>query len=379
MNTSLRVLLVAAATSTTGGGERHVADLMRRLPEIGIDLGLLCPAGGDITALADSLGVPVYHAPIAAGFMPTGIGGVREAIRAFEPDIVHAHGSRAAMFARLGDGRARQRAVYTVHGIHIDKAGGAARRAAFTAVERFLKPRTARFVCVCASDVAKGAALGILEAARATVIYNGIDTPSSELAEKAKGAFRAELGIDEGTPLALSVGRFHEQKDQATLLEAWALVREHVPDAVLALVGAGPLEDALRERAAELQLGDSMRFVTPRQGLAAAYSDADAFVLSSLWEGLPYVLLEAMAYGLPVASTNVDGIPEAVLEGESGLLVPPADPAALARVVAELLRDPVEGRRMGEAGRIHVAEHFSLEIMAEAVAKVYGEVAGVGS
>jgi glycosyltransferase involved in cell wall biosynthesis len=375
MNTSLRVLLVAAATSTTGGGERHVADLMRRLPEIGIELGLLCPAGGDITALADSLGVPVYHAPIAAGFMPAGIGGVREAIRAFEPDIVHAHGSRAAMFARLGDARARQRAVYTVHGIHIDKAGGAARQMAFTAIERFLRPRTARFVCVCASDVAKGAALGILDEARASVIHNGIDMPES--AEKELGAFRAELGIDEGTPLALSVGRFHEQKDQATLLEAWALVREHVPDAVLALVGAGPLEDALRERAAELQLGESMRFVAPRRGLAAAYADADAFVLSSLWEGLPYVLLEAMAYGLPVASTDVDGIPEAVLEGESGLLVPPADPAALARVVAELLRDPVEGRRMGEAGRDRVAEHFSLEIMAEAVAKVYGQVADV--
>jgi glycosyltransferase involved in cell wall biosynthesis len=91
---------------------------------------------------------------------------------------------------------------------------------------------------------------------------------------------------------------------------------------------------------------------------------------------LPYVLLEAMAYGLPIASTNVDGIPEAVVEGESGLLVPPAEPSVLARAVAELLRDPLESRRMGEAGRARVAEHFSVEIMAEAVAKVYGEVVG---
>lgn len=373
MNTSgLRVLLVAAATSTTGGGERHVADLLQRLPQAGIELGLLCPGPGDLSALASSKGLPVFRAPIAAGVTSAGVNGVRDAIRAFAPGIVHAHGSRAAAFARLGDTQARQRAVYTVHGIHIDKAGGTARQLAFGTVERLLRPRTARFVCVCESDVAKGAALGILEGARATVVHNGIEMPDP--AEQPKGAFRAELGIDATTPLALCVGRLHEQKDHATLLSAWALVRERIPEAVLALVGSGPLAEYLEGHAEALGLGDSLRFVAPRNGLAAAYADADVFMLSSLWEGLPYVVLEAMAHGLPVASTNVDGIPEAVLDGETGVLVPPSDPEALARAAVALLGDTAMSLRMGAAGRDHVARHFTVARMVDGVLGVYEQV-----
>lgn len=372
MSGAVRVLLVAAANSTTGGGERHVADLLRRLPRTDLELGLACPAGGDLASLAESLGLPVYLVPIASGFSPAAVRGVRDAIREFSPDVVHAHGSRAAMFARLGDPLARERVVYTVHGIHVDKAGSVARQITLGTVERLLRPRTARFVCVCESDVDKGASLGVVDADRARVIHNGIELPKP--VGSTRGAFRAELSIEPQAPLVLSIGRFHQQKDQLTLLEAWALVREHVPGAVLALVGSGPQESALRERAAALQLGDSLRLARPRFGLAEAYADADVFALSSLWEGLPYVLLEAMAYGLPVASTNVDGIPEAVADGESGILVPPADPGMLARAIVELLGDAGMRERMGEVGRTRVAEHFSLASMVEGVVAVYRDV-----
>lgn len=367
----LRVLLVAAATSTTGGGEKHVADLVRMLPSRDIDLGLVAPPGGDLAVVAGHASVPFHHAPIAGGLSYPGFSELRSAIATFQPDVVHAHGSRAAFYARLADPRAAGRCVYTLHGIHHERSGSPLRRTVLVAAERRLKDRTARFVTVCDSDRRKGARLGVLDQARTTTVYNGIEPPC---VVPARGAFRAELGLADDIPLALSIGRFHEQKDQETLLRAWALVRDRVPEAVLALVGAGELEGQLRALARELALGGSLRLVEPRADLATAYVDADCFCLSSLWEGLPYVILEAMAYGLPVASTRVDGIPEAVEDGVSGLLVPPEDPAALAGAIGELLGDASRREAFGAAGIERVAERFGLDRMVDELVGVYGRV-----
>ncbi|MBN2848769.1 MAG: glycosyltransferase family 4 protein [Coriobacteriia bacterium] len=372
----LRVLMVAAATSTTGGGEKHVADLMRLLPVRGLEVGLAAPAGGDLQALAEHLGVPIFRTDIAEGLTLAGRTQLRSAIDAFGPDIVHAHGSRAAFYARLATPHAARRVVYTLHGIHVDKAGNSLRRQAFLIAERVLKRRTAHFVAVSAANARKGENLGILDARRTTTVYNGV--PMLD-APPASGVFRSELSIADGVPLALSVGRLTEPKDQPTLLRAWSLVRDRLPDAVLALVGAGELEGELRALAAELGLGDSVRFVAPRPDLAPAYTDADLFVLSSRWEGLPYVILEAMSFGMPVVSTRVDGIPEAVDDGVSGLLVPPSAPKALASAIVGVLDDPDTRAGMGEAGRRIVAERFGLERMADELASVYREVAGRGA
>lgn len=366
-----RVLLVAAANATSGGGEKHVADLLERLPAAGIDVSLACPQGGDLTALAERLAIPVTPVPIASGMSPQALFAIRGAIAAFAPDIVHAHGSRAALFARIADPRAAARCVYTVHGIHVDKAGSAARRTVFLGLERSLRPRTARFVTVCESDIEKGARLGVLDPALATVVYNGITAPE-EVA--ARGSFRAELGLPADTPLVLSVGRFHEQKDQATLLRAWRDVIAEHPDAVLALVGSGDLEGRLREIARAHELGDAVRFIAPRSSLAEAYADSDVFALSSLWEGLPYVVLEAMSFGLPVVATAVDGVPEAVIDGETGLLVPAGDASALGSSLARLLGNAAARHKLGEAGRLRVAERFTVDAMIEGLLGVYADV-----
>ena len=364
----LRVLLVAAATSTTGGGEKHVADLLRLLPPRGIEVGLVAPPGGDLALLAANAGIPFHHAEIAGGLSFAGRSQLASAIGTFQPDVVHAHGSRAAFYARLADPKAARRVVYTLHGIHVDKAGTPLRRWALVRVERLLRGRTARFVTVCDANMRAGERLGILDARRTTTVYNGIDVPG---APQPRGTFRAELGLSDDTPLTLSVGRLTWPKDQATLLRAWALVHDRVPGAVLALVGEGELDAELRTLATELGLAESVRFVAPREGLAPAYADADVFVLSSRWEGLPYVVLEAMSFGLPVVSTRVDGIPEAVVDGTSGLLVPPSAPKALASAIAGVLDDPDTRARMGAAGAAIVAERCGLDRMADELVNVY--------
>jgi len=366
-----RILLIAAATSTTGGGERHVADLLRHLPERGFEVSLVCPPAGDLTRLAESLGVRVVAAPLDRALPVAGVRAVRSAVAHARPHVVHAHGSRAAFYARLADPSAARRCVYTVHGIHIDRAGSPVRRTVLLTAERALRSRTARFVCVCNSDCAKGAALRIVDPQRTVTIHNGVELP--EPVER--GRFRGELGIGERVPLVLSVGRFHEQKDQRTLIEAWARVSVRFPSAVLALVGSGPLEGKLRDLANDRSVAHSLRFVAPRPDLRPAYTDADIFVLSSLWEGLPYVVLEAMAHGVPVVSTAVDGIPEAVADRRSGLLVPPSDPRTLAEALMWAISEPDKAARLGAAGRARVEAEFGLERMVDAVAELYREVA----
>ncbi len=367
-----RVLLVAAATSTAGGGEHHVADLLRRMPGHGFDLSLLCPSGGDLAVLAESLGVPMVNAPVDSALPIGGIRAVRATVADLQPHVVHAHGSRAAFYARLSDPLAAQRCIYTVHGIHADKAGSPVRRTFALGVERALRSRTALFVCVCESDCEKGSKLRLLEPERAEVVHNGIEM----LEPVEAGALRSELGINERVPLVLSVGRFHEQKDQRTLIEAWARVSARFPSAVLALIGSGPLEDKLRDLANERSVAHSLYFVSPRPDLRQAYADANAFVLSSRWEGLPYVVLEAMAHGLPVVSTAVDGIPEAVGDRKTGLLVPPGEPRTLAEALMWAIAEPEKAARLGAAGKARVAADFGLDKMVEKVAALYREVGG---
>jgi glycosyltransferase involved in cell wall biosynthesis len=147
-------------------------------------------------------------------------------------------------------------------------------------------------------------------------------------------------------------------------------------DAVLALVGSGSLEGQIKEQIASLGLGVVVRFALPRPQIAEAYTDADVVALSSRWEGLPYTVVEAMAYGKPVVATCVDGIPEAVEDGVMGLLVEPGDASALALALSELLGDTCRSARMGQEGVKRVAERFSIDGMLDALAHVYEEVAG---
>jgi glycosyltransferase involved in cell wall biosynthesis len=368
-----RILLIAAATSTTGGGEHHIADLLRRLPERGFDVSLLCPPGGDLPRLAESLGIRVVSAPVDSAFPVAGVRAVRAAVAQLRPHVVHAHGSRAAFYARMGDPSAARRCVYTMHGIEAGLNDTTLLRTRRLGTGRVLRSRTARFVCVCEADCQKGTALGLIDADRAVVIHNGIELP--EPVEP--GTFRGELGLGERVPLVLSVGQLRAQKDQVTLIDAWARVSVRFTTAVLALVGSGPLESRLRDLANERSVAHSLRFVAPRPDLRPAYTDANMFVLSSRWEGLPYVVLEAMSHGLPVISTAVDGIPEAVIDRRTGLLVPAADPRTLAEALMWAIAEPDKAARLGVAGRERVAAEFALDTMVDKLVAVYRDVAGV--
>jgi glycosyltransferase involved in cell wall biosynthesis len=181
---------------------------------------------------------------------------------------------------------------------------------------------------------------------------------------------RTALGLPAG-PLVLSIGRLEERKGQGYLIEAWAAVHRREPSARLVLLGDGPTRPELERKARELGLQDCVR-LGGFQARVAEYLDAgDALVHPSLTEGMPNVVLEAMAAGKPVVATRVGGIPELVADGESGLLVAPRDPAALADALIRLIREPGLAAELGRNARCRARERFSVGAMVEATEAVY--------
>ncbi|MEM1203311.1 MAG: glycosyltransferase family 4 protein [Acidobacteriota bacterium] len=190
------------------------------------------------------------------------------------------------------------------------------------------------------------------------VIYNGIAFENEPRAGSAPAP-----GADPGEAVVLYVGRMRTRKAVAVLLEAFAEARRTRPDARLVLVGDGEQRTALEAHAEALGLGGAASFLggVPRAEVGRWYARARVYCLPSLYEGFPVAILEAMAAGLPVVSTRVSGIPEAVAHGDTGLLVDTEAKGALASALGELLDDPERARRMGERGRRRVEEEFSID------------------
>nr|MDQ3823986.1 glycosyltransferase [Actinomycetota bacterium] len=208
---------------------------------------------------------------------------------------------------------------------------------------------------------------------RIEVVYNGVELDGAGPA----GTLRAELGIPDGAPVVGEVGRLCDVKGQRELIEAIA----EIPDARLVLFGrdleqGGAFQAGLERTAERLGVRDRVVFAGHRDDAPRLVGDLDVFVLPSWTEGLPVVVLEAMAQRRPVVATPVGGTPEVVANGETGLLVPPRDSRALAAAIRELLGDAERRRRMGEAGYARVGERFSAGTMTRRVLELYDRAVG---
>jgi len=175
-------------------------------------------------------------------------------------------------------------------------------------------------------------------------------------------ATRRDLGVPPDAPVALAIGRLNDQKRFDLLLECFRDVRREVPDAHLVIAGTGKLQNQLGDLRDRLGLSACTHLIGFRRDVAALLAAADTLVMSSDDEGLPMVVLEAMAAGRPAVATRVGSIDEQIEDSVTGFLVPRRDVQALARRLAEVLRDPVRAREMGAAARRRVVEHFPMEL-----------------
>jgi glycosyltransferase involved in cell wall biosynthesis len=215
-----------------------------------------------------------------------------------------------------------------------------------------------------------------IPASRVVTIINGIDT-THFAPRRRSGILRESLGIGPDVPLIGCVARLDPVKNHVLLLEAMALLVRQIPDARLALVGDGPLRDALREQAGDLGLEGKVLFAGTLADTATAYRDLDIFVLPSVSEGTSISVLEAMASGTPIVATAVGGTPR-LLGGDCGVLVPSGDARAMAEAIQHLLADPIGRIRMARAAREQVSEEFGHAAMVRAYEKLYRQIAGAG-
>lgn len=345
---------------TEGGAPAHLLHLLRHVDRsqfqpVFVSLGRdrLGPAVG-------GLGIPYVVAARP--------GDLAAAARRVGARFLHTHGVRANVLGRLVGRSLGLPVLTTVHSVlWFDYDAWIPRVLAYTA-ERATQGLTAHFIAISRAIRQHLERRGV-PARKVSVVHNGIPpAPPGD-----RESLRRSLHIPTDVVALVTVARLHPTKGLHHLLAAAALLPADLPPWHLYICGDGPMRAALEHQARALSVADRIRFlghVPEARRLLAAF---DLFVLPSLMEGMGIAALEAMAAGLPVVATAVGGIPELVVDGQTGRLVPPADPAALAGALASLLRSPGQARAMGEAGRRRFADHFTVERFARATEAVYQE------
>jgi glycosyltransferase involved in cell wall biosynthesis len=286
-------------------------------------------------------------------------------------DIIHTHSSKAGILGRWAGWMAGVPIiVHTVHGWgHTDRQRPFV-RSIYIVLEKLTQRITDRLVVVSPRNTEKGLADGIATPDKYVTIRSGIELDRFLRPSRSRAETRAELGIPPDVPVMGTVARLSLQKAPLDFVAAAAIVADAIPQAHFVFVGDGPLRDQTEAAIEEAGLTTRFHLTGLRRDVPELLTTFDVFALSSLWEGLPRVLPQAMAAGLPMVATAIDGNAEAVSDGVNGRLVPPADPLALARAVIALLRDPDAARRMGQAGLARVRE-FSAAKMVDDIARLY--------
>jgi glycosyltransferase involved in cell wall biosynthesis len=365
----MKVLHVHKLTGISGS-EGHLLALLPALQSAGVDVRFV---GLDVASTEaprfyerlGELGVPYRHVPCGRDVSPRMARDLIRAVRAEKPDLLHTHLVHADVYGSIAAGATRTPFVSTRHNDDRYLLGP------FRYVDRAFAHRARRLIAISDAVRAFLQTAGH-DPAKLTTIRYGLD----ELPDAPSKPTPEEAGIPADVPLALAVGRLIAQKDHATLLHAFARVREAQPDARLAILGGGPLEAETRALASSLGLADAVA-LPGRTEIRDWLERADVFVHTSRWEGFGIVLLEAMLARLPIVATRVSAVPEVVADGETGVLVDPGDVEGVARGVGGLLADPERAARLGTAGHDRARSEFSVERMVERTLAVYRET-GLG-
>lgn len=286
-------------------------------------------------------------------------------VRKSRPQIVHSHMIHANILARATRVVVRMPALITTSHNTMECPRW------LDIVGRALFPMTDMHTCVSRAGVDYTIRRGAAPRSRVAYLPNGLDVGMFARDAVSRGEMRAQLDVRDSF-VWLTIGRFEAQKAHHLLLTAFAqLVRER-QDAELVLVGAGPLESVYREAIAALGISSKTRILGPRKDIPELLNAADAFVMSSIEEGLPMVLLEAGASELPIVATDAGGSREAVVEGASGVIVPPGDARALFRAMRDMTAlSPDRLHAMGGEGRGHVCKNYSIETVLDRWESLY--------
>ena len=347
------------------GGAQQVLWLARGLERHGVQSSLVCAVDSAVAGVAAEQGLNVASLR-CHGDLDLGFGwALRGLLRRERPDLVHCHSRRGADL--LGGRAAAAAGIPAVVSRRVDNRE-------YRWLARLRYRPYARIVAISGAVAGALRADGI-DAERIVTIRSAVDTARFAGGPDERG-FRERFGFGPGERVLFAVGQLIPRKGHALLLEAVARLAGDYPDLRLVIFGQGPLEGELRQQIAALDLVGVVKLAGFRADLDDYLGCAELLVHPALTEGLGVAALKAAAAGLPVIAFAAGGLPEAVLDGETGLLVPPGDVAALAAAIAALLDDPARSRQFGERGRQRMQQEFSVEAMVDAHHALYREVLG---
>jgi glycosyltransferase involved in cell wall biosynthesis len=365
---SRRVLLLSTSLGM-GGADRQILYLAEALLSHGYDVRVVSMTPlGEMGQQAVRRGLPVSSLEMERGRADWGsFRRFVSILRTWKPEVLTSFMYHANLLGRVAGTWARVPLIVT--SIRSERHGGAARD--------WLMRLTTWMDDCCTTNSQQVAdslqARRMFPARKSCVIPNGVDTAALHVSPEERQRLRHEIGAAPGDFLWVAVGRLLPQKDYPTLLRAFALLPQATSR--LAIAGRGPLLSDLQQMSHDQGTTGRVQFLGVRDDVPRLLNAADAFVLSSAWEGMPNVVMEALTAAKPVVATRVGGLPELVDDGKSGFLVPSGEAAALAEAMGRVMSMPAQERdQMGMLGRHHVVSRYGLQFMADRWISLFGEL-----
>lgn len=362
-----------------GGAQQTALTILRSLPPEQFDPVLLCGQGGLLDASAKEAGLRVRFVPklvrqIRPWYDLWALICLYRFLREEKPDIVHTHSSKAGVLGRIAARWAGVPAVvHTVHGFGFTPAQSFWVRSVFVFLERVLAKVTSALVFVSKANREEALAKGIGQQSQMHLIRAAVPLQAYfELTHRRESP--PGLTLAPSDKLVTTVGPFKPQKNLVDFIRAAALVSVRHPDAKFLIVGDGKDRPTLENEIRKRNLAPQIYLAGWRKDMAAILDRTDIFCMTSLWEGLPMALVEAMAAGLPSVVNAVDGCKDVICDRKNGFLVSPGQPDATAARLDQLLNDPALAQRMGKSARESIGEEFDTKTMIRDHELLYGSL-----
>ena len=365
----LAVMMFSNATERAGA-EEHILELLRRLDRRLFRLHLACP---DVLLGKYGNDIPkdVHVTPIILDHLSDIRGAIRLArtVRQRKIDVLHSHMFRASLFASpIGTLCGVPVIIETTHVRETWRKGWF--KSKFI-VDRAISHLIDRYIAVSEANSRYLIGQKGIPEKKVSVIQNGCSIERVDPQRAHPEGIRESLGFSNSDLVLLVMARLEPQKGHRILLQALSLLRAEFPSIRLICLGTGALKDELTKTARDLGLEKIVRFVGFRSNVGDWLAAVDIGVLPSFYEGLPLTAVETLAAGIPLVATAVDGTPEVVIDGETGHLVPPGDPAAMAEAIGRLARQPELRRKFALAGRDRVLKRFTVQRQVEQTSNLY--------
>ncbi len=368
-------ILYIITQSSWGGAQKYVFDLATNLPE-DFQVTVLCGGNGELISRLKAKEVKVkvmknLIRPIRPFTDAICLWQLRSFIKKEKFDIVHTNSSKAEILGNISAWLAgTKKTIFTAHGFVFNEPGSKFKKKIFINLEKFANKFADRIICVSDFDKKNALKHGISSEKKLTVIHNGIKVANDLLGNEKIKIKKNYLKLPEDSVVVVAIANFYETKGLKYLIDASSKIIKKHPNVYFVLVGDGELREDLKARIKANKIENN--FIMPgfRNDIPELLQIMDIFVLSSLKEGFPYVIMEAMSFGLPVVATEVGGVPE-IVNQETGLICRPGEANELADCIEKLIDNPLLGSELGENAKRFVNEKFCFKKMLQKTINIY--------